>query len=343
MMVSIPSAVTVIQLETAPFRNAADAKDWALSHGIVGKMSNEDTRGKGEVAISITSLEKMLSGSALRKSVTPDIHYASLMRLRDIIRESFVAEIHPDYRKVNGMRSIDNGINAMVEIAVLYGCVAIAGIPYRVKTTLKLHRDPSQPTKAYSYEISNIEVLAGTAGIVIPPNAKTSMDVDILLKFVRRVNGTPYIRDYANGRQEAALCVKRFLSNKVHVVLVSGRSSYSACGAEVFLAPFLKDKQVRGQSDAFNKGFAHANHSFESSAAPSRTLERRTHIQVESQCPSPFESSRCRRQIDSQHTDTGKQSSDNRSGKEYIGIHSLGCAATNQFDKHASSPSGLFD
>lgn len=244
MMVSIPSAVTVIQLETAPFRNAADAKDWALSHGIVGKMSNEDTRGKGEVAISITSLEKMLSGSALRKSVTPDIHYASLMRLRDIIRESFVAEIHPDYRKVNGMRSIDNGINAMVEIAVLYGCVAIAGIPYRVKTTLKLHRDPSQPTKAYSYEISNIEVLAGTAGIVIPPNAKTSMDVDILLKFVRRVNGTPYIRDYANGRQEAALCVKRFLSNKVHVVLVSGRSSYSACGAEVFLAPFLKDKQV---------------------------------------------------------------------------------------------------
>ena len=153
-------------------------------------MSNEDTRWKGEIAISITSLEKMLSGSALRKSVTPGIHYASLMRLRDIIRESFVAEIHPDFRKVNGIRSVGNGINPMVEIAVLYGCVAIAGISYRVKTTLKLHRDLTQPTKAYSYEISSIEVLAGTAGIVIPPNAKTSMDVNILLNGVCDVNGT---------------------------------------------------------------------------------------------------------------------------------------------------------
>ena len=36
--------------------------------------------------------------------------------------------------------------------------------------------------------ISNIEVLTGTAGIVIPPNVKTSTDVGILLKFVRRVN-----------------------------------------------------------------------------------------------------------------------------------------------------------
>lgn len=244
MTVVIPSSVTVIQLETAPFRNAADAKEWALSHGIVGKMSNEDTRGKGEVAISITSLEKMLSGSALRKSVTPDIHYASLMRLRDIIRESFVAEMHPDYRKVNGLRSIDNGINPMVEIAVLYGCVAIAGIPYRVKTTLKLHRDPAQPTKAYSYEISNIEVLTGTAGIVIPPNVKTSMDVNILLKFVRRVNGTPCIRDFAYGHQESSLLMERFLSNKMHIVLVTGKDSYAACGAESFFSPFLKNRHV---------------------------------------------------------------------------------------------------
>lgn len=193
MTVSIPPSVTVIHLETAPFRNAADAKDWSLSHGIVGKMSNEDSRGKGEISISITSLEKMLSGSALRKSVTPDIHYASLMRLRDIIRESFVAEIHPDYRKIDGIRSIENGVNLMVEIAVLYGCVAVAGIPYRVKTTLKLHRDPTQPTKAYSYEISNIEVLTGTARIAILSNVNTSMNM--LLKFVRRVNGYPHVYD----------------------------------------------------------------------------------------------------------------------------------------------------
>lgn len=41
-------------------------------------------------------VESMVSGSALEKSVTHEIHYAALVRLRDIIRESFVAEVHPD-------------------------------------------------------------------------------------------------------------------------------------------------------------------------------------------------------------------------------------------------------
>jgi len=41
----------------------------------------------------------------------------------------------------------------------------------------------------YSYEISNIEVLTGTARVVTLPNVRTSMDVNILLQGVRRVNG----------------------------------------------------------------------------------------------------------------------------------------------------------
>ena len=214
MEVKIPETVVVIELDNAPFRNAHEAKLWACLHGIPGKMSDEDTRGKGEISISLSSLEKMLSGQALRKSVTPAIHYAALVRLRDIIRESFVAEIHPDFRKVDGKRSPLNGINPMVQIAVLYGCVALGGIAYRAKTTLKLHRDSSQPTKAYSYEISNIEVLTGTARIVILPNVKTSIDprvlkgiaapialpsdktsidVSILLNGVCDVNGAPLL------------------------------------------------------------------------------------------------------------------------------------------------------
>ena len=180
MEVKIPESVVVIELDNAPFRNAHEAKLWACLHGIPGKMSDEDTRGKGEISISLSSLEKMLSGQALRKSVTPAIHYAALVRLRDIIRESFVAEMHPDFRKVDGKRSPLNGINPMVHIAVLYGCVALGGIAYRAKITLKLHRDPAQPTKAYSYEISNIEVLTGTARIVILPNVKTSIDPRVL-------------------------------------------------------------------------------------------------------------------------------------------------------------------
>jgi len=123
MKEELPKSVVVVDLEIAPFNNAEQAKSWACGHGIPGLMSEVDTKGKGEIAISLNSLEKMLSGSAVRKSVTPAIHYAALMRVRDIIRESFVAEVHPDYKKVDGVRSVSNGINPMLRIAVLYGAV----------------------------------------------------------------------------------------------------------------------------------------------------------------------------------------------------------------------------
>ena len=195
-----PKRVTVIELENAPFKCAKDAEAYAIGHGVVGMMSDIDTGGKGVVSISIHSLNKMLSGSALQKSVTPAIHYAALMRLRDIIRESFIGEVHPDYKKGrDNKRSPENGVNPNVEIAVLYGCVDMAGIPYRAKTTLKLHKDPkakgNQPTKAYSYEINNIEVLKGNCRTSVRPSNKTSMDVGILLNGVCDVNGVPLMKN----------------------------------------------------------------------------------------------------------------------------------------------------
>ena len=76
-------------------------------------------------------------------------------------------------------------------IAVLYGCVSMADIPYRSKTTLKLFLDKNEKPKAYSYEISNIEILRGTAESLTQPNCKISMDVGILLNGVCDVNGAP--------------------------------------------------------------------------------------------------------------------------------------------------------
>ena len=194
-----PKRVTIIELETAPFRNSDDADAWARSHGVIGLMSNVDTAGKGEVSISARSIDKMLSGSAMQKSVTPAIHYAALMRLRDIIRESFIGEAHPDFKKgKDSVRRPENGINPLVQIVVLYGCVSMAGIAYRAKTTLKRHMDPkakdNQPTKAYSYEINNIEVMAGTAEPQSSPTPQTSMDVSILLNGVCDVNGEPLLK-----------------------------------------------------------------------------------------------------------------------------------------------------
>ena len=151
-LIEYPEYVKIIELAPAPFNCARDAIAYAKSHGIVGVMSNADTNGKGEVSISLSSLDKMLSGSAVRKSVTPALHYAALVRLRDIIRESFIAEVHPDFLKgSDGRRNPANGINPTVEIAVLYGCASTVGIPLRVKTTVKRFLDSHEPQKTYSY------------------------------------------------------------------------------------------------------------------------------------------------------------------------------------------------
>jgi len=191
LAVEIPKSVRVVELEGAPFRNAREARVWMLSHGVVGVMSNVDTAGKGEIGISVNSIRKMASGSASLKSVTTAIHYAAMVRVRDIIRESFVAEIHPDYTKVGGRRMVANPVNELVDVAILYGCVSFGEIPYRAKTTVKIYREGGRGNKAYTYEISNIEVLKGNAAPVARPNNKTSMTVEILLNGVCDVNGRP--------------------------------------------------------------------------------------------------------------------------------------------------------
>ncbi|MBQ0031274.1 MAG: hypothetical protein KBT68_00580, partial [bacterium] len=57
----------------------------------------------------------------------------------------------------------------------------------------KLFLDKNEKTKAYSYEISNIEILRGTAESLTQPSCKISMDVDILLNGVCDVNGAPLL------------------------------------------------------------------------------------------------------------------------------------------------------
>ena len=197
-----PKRVTIIELENAPFRCAKDAVAYAKAHGIVGVMSDVDTAGKGEVSISVVSVRKMMSGSALQKSVTPAIHYAALMRLRDIIRESIIGEVHVDRMKRDGKRSPTNGVNPDVSVVRLYGCVSFGDIPLRAKVTLKRYVDPNEKTKAYTYEISNIEVLKGNAGDVPLPSDKTSMDVRILLNGVCDVNGVPLVKNDLSTKQK---------------------------------------------------------------------------------------------------------------------------------------------
>ena len=113
-------------------------------------------------ALVINAIAKFLSESAVRKSDDKDVHLAVLRILPEVKRESVDVEQHPDYKKgKDGKRDLKNGINQNVTMHRLYGAVDIDGKVYRVKITLKADISNSEAKKAYSYETTKIELLAG--------------------------------------------------------------------------------------------------------------------------------------------------------------------------------------
>ena len=144
--------------KTKPLKE--DVVAYANEHGIIGTMTEEETKGKGKVTISKASIEKMVDDSATGKSVDKDTHLAIIPQLREVIAESFMAETHPDYNKGrDGKRSPENGYNPDNLIHRCYGAISIDGQEYRIKLTLKETSGNRKSKKAYSYEVTKIELL----------------------------------------------------------------------------------------------------------------------------------------------------------------------------------------
>lgn len=145
------------------FKNFKEARNWAKKN-IVKIYTEEETGGKGLVRISNTALDKYLSQKAVDKSDSQDVHLAVLKVLPSVLKESIDTETHPDFIKgADGERRTDNGINKDLLVHRCYGAVNIDGKIYRVKITLKEEaRNKDLPHKAYSYEATKIELLAGT-------------------------------------------------------------------------------------------------------------------------------------------------------------------------------------
>ncbi len=169
------------------FANFNEAKEWAKSH-IVRTLDNDESGGKGNVKISSTAVNKYLSESAVAKSDSKDVHLAVLKKLPEIIHDSVDVETTPDFKKdENGVRKVGNEINKNVLIHRCYGAVEINGNIYRVKITLKEYKDAVRDNKAYSYEATKIELLAGTLvgrDISSNPGTNNSISVAKLLKDV---------------------------------------------------------------------------------------------------------------------------------------------------------------
>ena len=85
-----------------------------------------------------------------------------------------------------------NGVTAYsdfskhVTIHRLYGAVNVDGKTCRVKVTLKEYADKNEPSRAYSYEATKIELLAGTLvdGKTTDPSTNNSITAANLLQNV---------------------------------------------------------------------------------------------------------------------------------------------------------------
>ena len=132
------------------FANFSEARIWAKKH-ITGTVHQLEI---GVVNISSTAIDKYLSKKAVEKSTSKDIHLSALRILPDIIKNSFVGNIHSD----------KNNNENIKDIVRLFSAIDISDKIYCVKTTVKRYNNPNEKTKAYSYEVKEIELLNGTHG-----------------------------------------------------------------------------------------------------------------------------------------------------------------------------------
>lgn len=137
--------VSVIPTSRHDFKNFADAEKWAKAN-IVGEYTNEDT-GE-EISISNATLAKYLSASAVSKSSSKDAHFEALTVLPDLIRKGVLVETVTDRDSNPDIKALQRFYAATINKD---------GEIERVKITVKQY--PRNASKAYSYEVSEIETL----------------------------------------------------------------------------------------------------------------------------------------------------------------------------------------
>ena len=134
---------------------------WAMENLVGVHPMKQGTSDAYNLKINEDSIDKFLSASSTKHSENLGVHLAVLKKLLDVINDSIEVEVHPDYKKDNGNRTIENGIDDKnLLIHRFYGAAKIDGQTYRVKTTVKEWRGQNAGD-AYNYEVTKIELLEG--------------------------------------------------------------------------------------------------------------------------------------------------------------------------------------
>ena len=156
------SYVEILQVAPHDFitdKPLVEAQLWAENNLIRTYISHKGTRNEFSYSISKKSIKKYLDPSATNKSNSINVHLSVLKVLPEIIDASIEVEIHADYTKVNGIRSVVNPINENILIHRFYGAIMFESKLHRIKTTIYEYRDINYPNKPYSFEVIKIELL----------------------------------------------------------------------------------------------------------------------------------------------------------------------------------------
>ena len=134
------------------------ARVWAEQNLVGLHTAHRDDGNTYDYQIDDEAVGKYLSSSSTMNSDNLGVHLAVLKKLPEVIDNSIEAEEHPDYKKVKGERSADNGVaDANLLVHRMYGAVNIDGNIYRVKTTM--HEHLSKGNAPHDYRVTKVELL----------------------------------------------------------------------------------------------------------------------------------------------------------------------------------------
>ena len=133
------------------------ARIWA-NDNLVGSHTAHQIGNEFEYSIDEEAVKKFLSSSSTLNSDNLGVHLAVLTELLNVIDSSIEVEEHPDYKKVNGERKMENGVNdTNLLVHRMYGAVKIDDKIYRVKTTMHEHYEKGNAP--HDYRVTKVELL----------------------------------------------------------------------------------------------------------------------------------------------------------------------------------------
>ena len=178
--------INVVEVKPHNFNSndpLGEAKAWAEKNLVGIYKAHEDTYDEFEYQISKSAIRKYLSPTAIIKSDNLLIHLSALKCLPKIIEESIEVEIHANYTKINGTRSLESPIDKTILIHRFYGVIKIINNIYRIKTTIKEYRNTDFYNNPYSFEVIKIELLDFTSNSPIStashPNSQRGLITNI--------------------------------------------------------------------------------------------------------------------------------------------------------------------